>query len=100
MYCYKNKLWQLKQTFPVNLANHMDGVEINIVDFWSNNGTSEWIISDFIKDINNGRLRLFQIKEEIEWNASKAKNQSHCLATNSYLFNLDCDICLLMFSIK
>ena len=87
----KNRLWQLKQTLPVNLANLIDGVEINIVDFCSNDGTSEWIMSNFIKDINNGRLRLFQIKEEIEWNASKAKNLSHCLATSSYLFNLDCD---------
>ncbi len=62
-----------------------------MVDYGSSDGLSQWVWRHFESDIQQGRLRFFEVKNEVRWNVSKAKNLAHRLARGDYLFNLDAD---------
>lgn len=86
-----NRLWQLKQTLENNLKTLDDDVEITLVDYGSKDEISEWVWCNFKDFINNEKLNFFEVKNEVVWNVSKAKNLAHRISNGSYLFNLDAD---------
>jgi len=90
----KNRLDQLKETLAQNLKDnrdHADLIEFVLVDFASNDYTSEWVITNFQKELNSEYLRLYKVFDFPYWHASIAKNTSHHLGEGDILVNLDCD---------
>ena len=87
----RNRLWQLEQTLPPNLAALGPRDEICLVDYGSRDGLSAWVWAHFGDAVASGRLRFFEVTDPVEWNVAKAKNLAHRVASGSYLFNLDAD---------
>ncbi|MDC0403446.1 glycosyltransferase family 2 protein [Porticoccaceae bacterium] len=89
----RNRLWQLQQTLPSNLAaiSTHPNIELTLVDFGSNDGLDEWVWQHFGDAIAQGKLRFFQVEGRPVWNCARAKNLAHRIAKGSYLFNLDAD---------
>jgi len=87
----RNRLWQLKQTLGKNLESLDNDLEITLIDYGSTDEISEWVWGNFKKFIDNEKLNFFEVKNEVVWNASKAKNLAHRISNGSYLFNLDAD---------
>lgn len=87
----RNRLWQIQQTLQKNLADLDSAFEITLIDYGSTDGLSKWIWDNFRKFIDEGKLNFFEVQNDVNWNASKAKNLAHRLANGSYFFNLDAD---------
>jgi len=87
-----NRLWQLRQTLPENLAaieQHKD-VELVLVNFGSTDGVDDWIAHQFSPFIERSILKYLSIPP-CPYHCPKAKNVSHLLGQNEVLFNLDAD---------
>jgi glycosyltransferase involved in cell wall biosynthesis len=87
----RNRLWQIKQTLLPNLETIAQTQEIVLVDYGSSDGLSEWVWTHFQSFIEEQKLVFFEVKNEVNWNVSRAKNLAHRLASGSYVFNLDAD---------
>ena len=87
----RNRLWQIKQTLGHNLETMADAHEIVLVDYGSSDGLSEWVWAHFKPFIESKKLVFFEVKNEVRWNVSRAKNLAHRLSSGSYVFNLDAD---------
>lgn len=87
----KDRGEHLKQTLPHNLANIREQDVINIVDYGSTDGISDWIWENFHDHICNKKINLFQVITPTTWNMSRAKNLAHRMAKASFLFSLDAD---------
>ena len=87
----RNRLWQLKQTLGKNMVALDDDLEITLVDYGSTDEISQWVWSNFKEFIDSGRLNFFEVKNDVTWNVSKAKNLAHRISNGEYLFNLDAD---------
>jgi len=95
-YCIicKNQIHQIKQTLFQNMEDNRDSkdfVEFVLVDFGSDDGLQEWIIENFMTEIEEGYLKYYYTEELKVWNEFIAKNTSHILATNDIVVHLDCD---------
>ncbi|GHT70550.1 hypothetical protein FACS1894155_06450 [Bacteroidia bacterium] len=90
----KNRFHQIRETLPENLSDNKENkniIEFILVDFGSTDGLQEWIISNFVEEIESGYLKYYYTKELKYWHASVAKNTAHILANNQIVVNLDCD---------
>ncbi|MEM9211505.1 MAG: glycosyltransferase, partial [Pseudomonadota bacterium] len=87
----KNRLWQIEQTLAENIAALGSSDEICIADFGSDDGFLEWIWAHHAKQIDEGKLRLFEARNEIFWSSPIAKNLAHRMGTQDFLVNLDAD---------
>jgi hypothetical protein len=96
----RNRLWQLKQTLGKNLAILDDDIEITLVDYGSTDEISQWVWSNFKEYIESGNLNFFEVKNDVTWNVSKAKNLAHRISNGEYLFNLDADNFITPIDIK
>ena len=87
----KNRGEHIKQTLPYNLQSLRENDSINIVDYGSEDGISEWIWANFRDQIDNRKVNLFQVINPTTWNMARAKNLAHRIAQASFLFSLDAD---------
>lgn len=90
----KNRLWQLSKTIFFNMQkiNLSDDAEMILIDYQSNDGLKEFIIKNFQKDLDSGKLKYFKAMHSHDYfYMSHAKNIAHCMATGEVLFNLDAD---------
>jgi len=87
----RNRLWQLKETLPDNLAQLRAGHEAVLVDYGSSDGLAAWVWDNFERPIRDGRLLFFEVVNDVRWSSPRAKNLAHRLARGDYLFNLDAD---------
>lgn len=89
-----NRLYHLKQTYPVNLerSKTYPHVEFVLLDYGGNDGVEEWVASNLGEHLNSGRLRFFRTDEPRYWVAAHAKNIAHKRATGDILCNLDADV--------
>jgi glycosyltransferase involved in cell wall biosynthesis len=88
------RLHHLKETVPHALAvlrPWWPAVELNIVDYNSSDGMSDWLHRSFPTEIEYGLLRLVRTVEPRFFRMSHAKNVAHLSSTGSILFNLDAD---------
>jgi hypothetical protein len=88
-----NRLWQIKETLPVNLRNNRQQehqIEFVVADFGTP-GLAEWVHEHFRRDLESGYLRYRQFRHLDSWHASVAKNTAHYLAMGDIVVNLDCD---------
>lgn len=70
----------------------MHSVDIVLLDYHSNDGLYDYIILNFMNELNSGKLKYFRLISEASYfDMSYAKNIVHCLASGDTLFNLDAD---------
>jgi hypothetical protein len=91
-----DRLWQLRQTLPHNLAvlGADEAHFIALCNYNSRDGLDEFVRSSFGEECRQGRLRYFHTRTPQHFHASKAKNCAHRLALREgadVLFNLDAD---------
>lgn len=65
--------------------------ELVLVDYGSTDGLSDWVWKNFKTSLEEEKLVFFEVKNEVRWNVSRAKNLAHRLSKGDYLFNLDAD---------
>jgi glycosyltransferase involved in cell wall biosynthesis len=90
----KNRLRQIKKTLGCNFNYnwiHQPLIKFVLVDFGSNDGLQNGVLSTFAKDLEPGYLKYFYTDELPLWHSSVAKNTAHLLAQNEIVVNLDCD---------
>jgi len=90
----KNRLYQIQHTLRKNLDDnvlHDQLIEFVLIDFDSNDGLRDWIISNFSSELSSGYLKYYYTKALPQWHASIAKNTAHLCASGKILANLDCD---------
>lgn len=88
----KGRLWQLKQTLPVNIKQTGDGVDIILLDYHSEDGLEDYIKAEYSEYLNDGRLKYYKIRTTLEgFDMAYAKHITHMLAGGDLLFNLDAD---------
>lgn len=87
----RNRLWQIKKTLHHNLEILSNSHELVLIDYGSTDGLSDWVWGEFKVFIDNKKLTFFEVKNEVSWNVSRAKNLAHRIAKGEYLFNLDAD---------
>ena len=91
-----NRLWQLKDTMPGNLATirAVPDVDIVLVDFGGSDSIAiqEFIEQNFSFDLLSGKLKYFIAKEPwTQFHMATAKNVACRLSTGRFLFSLDAD---------
>ena len=88
----KGRLWQLKQTLPINILSTSDTVDIVLLDYQSEDGLEEYIKSEYNEYLKDGRLKYFKLVTTIDgFDMAYAKHIAHMLAEGELLFNLDAD---------
>lgn len=88
----KNRLWQLRETLPQNLAAleaHPD-TELVVVDYDSTDGLEDWLRAFAVAN-PSPQLRFVKLQESRYWHFSIAKNLAHRLARGRWLVSLDAD---------
>lgn len=94
-YCItcKNRLYQLKHTLEKNLKDNeaYPNVEFVLINYNSEDGLDAWVKENFADYIGRGVLVYYRTPDPDVFNAPKAKNLSHRLATGDILCNLDGD---------
>lgn len=91
---HKNRLHQVKETLPKNLAdNRLDQskIEFVFVDFESQEDLGDWLMTEFAPELTSGYLKFFLCKGLDKWHSPKAKNTAHRLSSGKILVNLDGD---------
>lgn len=90
----KDRFYQISKTLKQNLEDnrlHRDLIEFVLVDFGSNDGLRDWILSNFLEDLESGYLKYYYTEEQPYWHAAICKNTPHYCANNDIVVNLDCD---------
>lgn len=89
----RNRKEVLEKTLAFNLGQLQDfkNAMISLVDYGSSDELSPFIWKKFSNYIKTGKLLFFEVKNQVNWSAPKAKNLSHRISNANYLFNLDAD---------
>ena len=86
-----NRLWQLRQTLPHNLAFTKVGeVELCVLAY-NDNSVEEYLKANYGEYIADGRLKVKTMHDPIPFTCGRVKNFSHAMGTGDILFNLDSD---------
>lgn len=88
----KGRLWQLRQTLPVNIKQTSETCDIVLLDYHSEDGLEDYIKSEFDEYLKDGRLKYYKLLTPIDgFDMAYAKHIAHMLAEGELLFNLDAD---------
>lgn len=87
----KGRLWQFKQTLPDTVKTLNGKVDLVLLDYQSDDGLKDWIFSNYLELLEDGRLKYFRLSNDYNYSCAYAKNVTHRLATGDVLFNLDAD---------
>lgn len=88
----KGRLWQLKQTLPINIKLANEDIEIVLLDYHSQDGLREYILENYQEYLADGRLRYYRLITDIKgFDMAYAKHIAHMLGEGRVLFNLDAD---------
>ena len=78
-------------TLPHNLAQINPDEEIVLLDYNSQDGLEDWVISEFESPILSGSLTYVRERSAGRFHMSKAKNIAHRMASGNFVCNLDAD---------
>jgi predicted glycosyltransferase involved in capsule biosynthesis len=88
----KGRLWQLRQTLPVNIRQTSETCDIVLLDYHSEDGLEDYIKSEFDEYLKDGRLKYYKLVTPLQgFDMAYAKHIVHRLANRDVLFNLDAD---------
>lgn len=88
-----NRAFHLKKTISKNIRNNLKypNCEFVLINYNSQDGLHEWVLSELSDYIESGVLKYFYTKEPKNFHASIAKNMAHRFSTGDILCNLDAD---------
>lgn len=88
----KGRLWQLKQTLPINIKQTNKKCDLVLLDYHSEDGLQEYINSNYREYLDDGRLKYYKLLTPIDgFDMAFAKHIVHILSPSDVLFNLDAD---------
>lgn len=88
----KGRLWQLKQTLPVNLKNLPSDCTIIILDYRCPDNLYSYLLSNFQAQLTTGQLKYYRLMTPLPgFDMAFAKHVVHMLANTDIVFNLDAD---------
>ena len=88
----KGRLWQLKQTLPINIKQTNKKCDLVLLDYHSEDGLQEYINSNYREYLDDGRLKYYKLLTPIDgFDMAFAKHIVHTLSHSDVLFNLDAD---------
>lgn len=89
----RNRKEVIERTLAFNLRQleGFDNARISLVDYGSKDDLSLFVWDNFAHYIKTGKLLFFEVKNQVNWSAPRAKNLAHRIANAHYLFNLDAD---------
>ena len=88
----KGRLWQLRQTLPVNIKQTSETCDIVLLDYHSEDGLEDYIKSEFDEYLKDGRLKYYKLVTPLDgFDMAYAKHIIHTLSNSDVLFNLDAD---------
>lgn len=88
-----NRLEDLKKTLPANLRDNKDYDKLTFIllDYNSSDGLADWIRSEMIDHIRNGRLQFYQTKEPKWFQPNHSRNVMFKLCGDGIVANVDSD---------
>lgn len=88
-----NRLYNLKETLPVNIKNEAGYpfVEFVILDYNSKDGLGEWMKENMMEHIESGRVSYHRTDKPEYFSMSHSRNIAFKVATGDIVFNLDAD---------
>lgn len=88
-----NRLNHLKQTLPQNIEDNLayQQVEFLVLDYNSQDGLQEWIMSEMSHYIDQGILTYLRVEEPLYFHRSHSRNTALKMASGDILINLDAD---------
>jgi len=90
-----NRLHDLRKTLPRNLEDNSDydDLEFLLLDYSSNDGLKNWILSssEMKSYMDSGRLVVYQTKGQQHFRPNHSRNMSFRLAKNDLIANVDSD---------
>ncbi|WP_188764871.1 glycosyltransferase family 2 protein [Emticicia aquatilis] len=86
-----NRLYHLKETLPMNLADNIatENIEFVILDYNSTDGLEDWVQQNF--DQFCGKVAYFRTTQPTFYNRSHSRNMAFRLASGNIVCNLDAD---------
>ena len=88
----KGRLWQLRQTLPINIKQTNKKCDLVLLDYHSEDGLQEYINSNYREYLDDGRLKYYKLLTPIDgFDMAFAKHIVHTLSPSDVLFNLDAD---------
>jgi len=91
-----NRFYQLEHVYYQNIKKYSNNsnVEFILIDFSGEdtNNIKEYIITNLFNELKIGKLKYYKRNNPLnKFNMSSAKNVSHLLGKNDFLYNLDGD---------
>jgi len=88
-----NRLYNLKETLPVNLKNEAGYpfLEFVVLDYNSQDGLGEWVKNNMMEHIESGRVSYYRTDEPKYFSMSHSRNIAFKVATGDIVLNLDAD---------
>lgn len=87
------RLDHVKQTLIKNIRDneHYPKLEFLLLNYNSNDGLHEWVLSEMKQFMDNGRLKYYHTHYPISFNASHSKNIAFKFASGEIVYNVDAD---------
>jgi Glycosyltransferases involved in cell wall biogenesis len=79
----------IKQSINSALNQTFKDVEVIVIDDFSNDGTYEYVLNEFINEVNLGKVKIFRNEKNME--RSYSRNFGFNVSSGEYIFFLDYD---------
>ena len=79
----------IKQSINSALKQTYKDIEVIVIDDFSNDGTYEYVLNEFINEVNLGKVKIFRNEKNME--RSYSRNFGFKVSQGEYVFFLDCD---------
>jgi len=79
----------IKQSINSALKQTYKDIEVIVIDDFSNDGTYEYVLNEFINEVNLGKVKIFRNEKNME--RSYSRNFGFKASQGEYVFFLDCD---------
>jgi len=79
----------IKQSINSALKQTYKDIEVIVIDDFSNDGTYEYVLNEFINEVNLGKVKIFRNEKNME--RSYSRNFGFKVNQGEYVFFLDCD---------
>lgn len=88
-----NRLYDLRQTLPVNLEDNRDysNAQFLLLDYGGTDGVGDWVKAEMMDYIRSGRLVFYRTDDPKHFCPNHSRNLSFRLATKGLVVNVDTD---------
>ncbi len=88
-----NRLYNLKETLPINLKleSNYPFIEFVVLDYNSKDGLEDWMKKNMMVHIENGKVSYYRTEEPKYFSMSHSRNIAFKVAKGDIILNLDAD---------